>query len=476
MRGSSSSPGRDRLSAPASVDQGDLQGNVLCGYGNSFPHGLYAFVQVGDGAAGRRLLGELAEQVTDAVPWRTKPERTVNVALTHIGLANLGVREELLRSFPPEFQAGMGSRAGQLGDTGRSSPDCWDEGLRPGKLELLVTSVAQSPGGRARLRDWLRRRVAPEPGLSIVNEQEADLLGNPAENEAVREHFGFADGLCQPTIEDERAGPNYQKGRGTPMRFGRWADLAPGEFVLGYRDEDGLVADAPAEPLRQSGTFTVVRKLYQDVGAFNSYLSEAAQRRDIPEELLAAKIVGRWRNGAPLSLAPDREDPSLTMGGKRQDRLNDFRYSSDGKGLKCPIGAHIRRANPRDALGWRGALSKRHRIIRRGMPYGPRFEDRPAQLRDADRGLMFVCYQASIERQFELVQARWLADGDAFGLGSDRDPLVTEDPNGKMTVQGKPPKFLASLPSFVTTKGGDYFFTPGVKVLRALASGELGGA
>jgi Dyp-type peroxidase family len=243
--------------------------------------------------------------------------------------------------------------------------------------------------------------------------------------------------------------------------------VSPGEFVLGYPDEDGLVADAPAEPLRTGGTFMVLRKLYQDVGAFRSYLREAAATNGMSEELLAAKLVGRWRSGAPLALAPDRDDPRFAM----KKRLNDFRYSTDPDGMRCPLGAHIRRANPRDALGWRGVLTKRHRIIRRGMPYGPRFEDRP----EADRGLMFVCYQASIARQFEFVQSLWLGDGDPFGLGSERDPLLGGDgTGGKVTIQGEPPTFLASLPSFVTTRGGDYFFAPGIRALHALADGELG--
>ncbi len=284
----------------------------------------------------------------------------------------------------------------------------------------------------------------------------------------VREHFGFADGLSQPTIEDPRAGPHDHQGRGTPTRDGAWDDIAPGEFVLGYPDEDGLVATAPPDPLRRSGSFMVVRKIHQDVGRFESYLSSQAAALDMPEELLAAKMVGRWRSGAPLSLSPDRNDPELTVGGSRRAELNDFRYGTDRDERRCPLGAHIRRANPRDALGWHGLLTKRHRIIRRGMPYGPAFDGG-----DADRGLMFVCYQASISRQFEFIQSLWLNDGDLFGLGAERDPLANGVPSYKMTIQGERPRFLAPLPSFCRIRGGDYFFAPGIAALRALAAGEL---
>jgi Dyp-type peroxidase family len=457
------------LAAPDRVDQRDLQGNVLCGYGNCFAHALYAFLHVEEGSAARGFLAELASAVTNAVPWQAKPEQALNVALTWRGLEALGVRGDVLASFPDEFREGMARRAELLGDVDGSAVEHWDEGLRSGRAHLLVSVSAQTIQARDRLRDELRRRVSHQ-GLSIAHEEEADLLGRPSEQEAVREHFGFADGLSQPTIKDPRAGPHEREGRGTPRRLGLWDDVAPGEFVLGYRDEDGLVATAPPEPLRLNGTFMVVRKLRQDVAAFRSYLDAAAGATGMSEELLAAKLVGRWRSGAPLALAPDRDDPRLTIGGELEERLNDFRYGSDRTGMRCPLGAHIRRANPRDAMGWRGLLSKRHRIIRRGMPYGPAFEEDP----NAERGLMFVCYQASISRQFEFVQAGWLNDGDPLGLGAERDPLANPDAGGKMTIQGRRPTFLASLPSFVATRGGDYFFTPGIAALRALGRGELG--
>ena len=448
------------------VDQADLQGNILCGYGNSFAHALYLFLHVNDAAAGRRLLGELADDVTTAVPWDEKPADTVNVAITHGGLRALGVRGEVLQTFPEEFRDGMARRADVLGDTNGSAPEGWDEGLRPDKVHLLVTVAARTDAGRDAAASRLRERFGP--GLSIAHEQPAGVLLEVRDDEVVREHFGFADGLSQPTIDDPQAGPHGHEGRGTPTRDDAWDDIAPGEFVLGYPDEDGLVSKAPLDPLRRNGSFMVVRKLHQDVGAFESYLRTTAPALEMSEELLAAKIVGRWRSGAPLSLTPDRNDPDLTPTGPRKAELNAFRYGSDRDGRRCPLGAHIRRANPRDALGWHGLLTKRHRIIRRGMPYGPAYDGS-----DADRGLMFVCYQASIARQFEFIQSLWLNDGDPFGLGSDRDPLDNGVPSKKMTIQGERPRFLAPLPSFVSTRGGDYFFAPGIAALRALAAGEL---
>jgi hypothetical protein len=136
------------------------------------------------------------------------------------------------------------------------------------------------------------------------------------------------------------------------------------------------------------------------------------------------------------------------------------------------VGAHIRRSNPRDALGFEGRLSFRHRIIRRGMPYGPPLPDGALEDDGAERGLVFVCFNASISRQFEGVQVQWLNDGNIFGLGHDKDYLLGDArTTAKMTVQGAPPYFLAPQPSFVTTRGGEYLFVPGRAALRAIAAG-----
>jgi Dyp-type peroxidase family len=450
----------------AEVDQADLQGNILCGYGNSFAHVLYAFVRVDDAAAGRRLIGELADEVTNAVPWEEKPKETLNVAVTHGGLQALGVRADVLERFPEEFRAGMAGRADVLGDVDESAPGKWQKKLRPGSLQLLVSVAAQTDTLREAAAERLEERL--EPGLSMAHQERAGVLLDIRDDEVVREHFGFADGLSQPTIDDPKAGPRDRRGRGTPAKDGAWDDIAPGEFVLGYPDEDGLVASEPPEPLRRNGSFMVLRKLHQDVGGFESYLRGTASDLDVSEEYLAAKMIGRWRSGAPLSLTPNRDDAALTPTGARKAELNAFRYGDDLDGRRCPLGAHIRRTNPRDALGWHGLLTKRHRVIRRGMPYGPAYDGQKA-----DRGLMFVCYQASILRQFEFIQSLWLNDGDSFDLGSDRDPLANGMPGKKMTIQGRRPLFLASLRSFVSTCGGDYFFAPGIDAMRALGAGEL---
>jgi hypothetical protein len=209
-----------------------------------------------------------------------------------------------------------------------------------------------------------------------------------------------------------------------------------------------------------------------DVAAFRRWIDEQGRRFPGGPELLAAKIVGRWRDGTPLAVSPAAPDPAVP-GDPR--RINAFSYAEDPTGFRCPAGAHIRRANPRDSIGFfDGRLTNRHRIIRRGRPYGPPLP--PGVLEDdgQDRGLVFVCFNADIWRQFETIQTLWIDDGDPFGLGADKDFLIAEPDGdgGKMTIPGNPPYFLRPQPRFVTCRGGEYLFRPSIGGLRALAGGR----
>jgi len=216
----------------------------------------------------------------------------------------------------------------------------------------------------------------------------------------------------------------------------------------------------------------VWRKLYQDVALWRRTIHAAAQRYPEGEDKLAAKVVGRWPNGASLVTHPNSPGASFDAADLS---ANDFRYGDDLAGLRCPLGAHVRRSNPRDALGHDGALSMRHRMIRRGMPYGPPLSHGELEDDETDRGLVFVSFQASIARQFEGVQGPWLSDGNIFGLGHDKDYLLGDPAgSGKMTIPGKRPFFLAPQENFVATRGGEYLFVPGMIALRAIADGVAG--
>lgn len=442
------------------LDFADIQGNVIRGYG--FPLTRYVFVNVADAAAGRRLLGDLVDPVTTNEEWTSgKPESALNVALTYAGMEAVGAPRAVLDAFPAVFREGMAARAATLHDVGPSAPETWDGGLGTGAAHVLVTLNARTAEALGEERGRVAALIDAAGGaLSVVHEQEAAHL------EGAREHFGFADGFAQPSVEGSGVAP--RAGEGVPERFGRWRPLKAGEFLLGYEDEDEGLPPAPPDPYGRNGTFMVYRKLRQDVALFRDTIREAGRHYPGGPEVLAAKVVGRWPDGTPLVLRP--EGPDADLAGDKE-RINDFRYDDDPDGLRCPIGAHVRRAYPRDALGWGGRMSTRHRMIRRGVPYGPPLApDAPDD--GVDRGMVFVCFVADIARQFEVVQCQWLNDGNAFGLGHDRDWLLGDnDGTGKMTINGDPPFFLSPQPSFVTTRGGEYLFVPGLDALRALAAG-----
>jgi Dyp-type peroxidase family len=437
----------------------DIQGNVICGYGTGFAR--YLFATVVDSSSARRWLAGTVGRVTFNASWEAaRPEHTLNIGFTYGGLVALGVPASTFDGLEA-FSQGMPARAAALGDLGANHVAHWQAGLQDPHVVVVVTAWE-----RARLEPAaaeLEAQLAdPGSGLRVDLAQEAAILPE------AREHFGFGDGFSQPAIAGADTGPRH--GEGTLTKWRRWRELALGEFILGHTDEGGLKPPAPAGPLGQDATFMVVRKLEQDVAGFRAFAREQAQRFGRDEAWIAAKMVGRWQNGSPLARYPDRPGPSAN---ENRDTINQFRYGEDPRGIACPLGAHVRRSNPRDALGWEGRPTQRHRMLRRGMSYGPPLPDGAYEPDGRERGLMFVCYQASIERQFEFVQQQWLGDGNVFGLSGDRDPLAAgvggDDGGGRMVIQGSPPLFLSGLPRFVTMRGGGYFLLPGRPGLQALA-------
>jgi Dyp-type peroxidase family len=230
----------------------------------------------------------------------------------------------------------------------------------------------------------------------------------------------------------------------------------------------------------------VFRRLRQNVQAFGDFVSQHAQQLGIPPERLGAKLVGRWRSGAPLEhvpgepahLDPSLEDPSAAHPNVLDDsHINHFDYADDQDGQRVPRAAHIRKMNPRAEEPPGRGEANRHRILRRGIPYGPEFEPGeppypggPAVPDNQDRGLLFLCYQGSITRGFEFVQAQWANRSD-FPQGDDgRDPIISQD-------IASPDFFLASsnahltMARWVQTTGGEYFFAPSIEAIQTLAAG-----
>jgi Dyp-type peroxidase family len=450
----------------------DIQGNILRGYASHL-HAAYLLTRIEDVDRARALLARLAEEdrIATESDWGTRPATRLNLAFTRAGLGRLGIDPGPFDRFP-DFCEGMYRRArAQLGDLGANDPEKWDAVLRE-EIHILFTVYGCTSEQRTRAAEELTRELA-EAKVAVVHHQGADML------EGGREHFGFRDGFSQPALhgvsEDRRSrrGEGVQRPR---LRLGgeEWRNVRLGEFVLGHEDEDGVVPGG-RDPLLGNGTFMVWRKLEQHVDAFSAWLRAHAGDGEYAEEILRAKILGRWPNGDSLiRRSADTPQPSGHGDGdaqadaRRHDlQINDFSYAADPDGVRCPLGAHVRRSNPRDALGFRTERTRRNRIIRRGLPYVDR---------DETRGLIFVCFNASIARQFEQVQGNWLMGGDTFGLGADRDFLTAGiDPGQssvRMTIQGDrahPPSFLTREEPFVTVRGGYYLFVPGLKALRKIA-------
>lgn len=523
------------------IDLYDIQGNICKAYGRyGFPVARYFFLEFHNTNKAREFLHKLLPYITRADRWPLtddgkvkKPGATTNIAFTYMGLIALGLPQRSLSGFPDEFKTGMKSRAEILGDTGPSAPENWDpiwQGERvhawlsinakdAEKLEmrfqLIKQFISDSEGG-------VQLRGGHRSNSDLLEWQDAAALRDSNGETNAKEHFGFVDGIGNPVVEgfdyDPDKIPERACGNGKltaiyrinwPIKFWlkryQWQPLATGEFLLGHIDEAQEYPPAPVPHLlSRNGTYMVFRKLHENVATFKSYVEQASHNFDGSSELFKAKLAGRWPdNGAPLVIAPTdaakaeldakmailkvRAETGCPVAKKELSELRlqwtNFTYEGDQDGSKCPIGAHIRRSNTRGSLDEEklafetpSALDDRRRILRRGLPYGVASDNNNDS---TEQGIIFMCINASIERQFEFVQQQWMNFSNDFHLGNDRDPLIGTN-NGKLTdkhiIQGsneKAPYFCTNLPRFVETRGGDYFFIPSLTALDMIAQGII---
>jgi Dyp-type peroxidase family len=430
----------------------DIQSGVLRPRPTPFA-ATYLLLRIDDRADGRTLMHRLSEIVPSAAHPES-PDRDVwiSAAITYTGLVALGVPQAALDSFPVQFREGMAARAAGLGDVDDSSPERWEKPLGSPDVHVVITAIAPDDARLARELELARVAMQSLPGIATIWRQDCHVL--PGE----REPFGFKDGISHPAIE----------GSGIPGTNPHEVPLKGGEFVLGYPDE---ISETPMIPqpdvLGRNGSFVAFRKLYQRVAEFRRYVkSQATSPED--EELIAAKMMGRWRSGAPLALCPTADDPSV---GDDPHRNNAFLFRADDNiGYKTPLGSHIRRTNPRDADV--AGVPRIHRMIRRGTAYGPALPDGVTEDDGADRGIMFAFVGANLGRQFEFVQKEWVNASDFFSGPAEKDPVIGTSDGGAFTIPRRPiRRQLQGLPRFVVTRGGEYGFLPGLRALRWL--GEL---
>ena len=498
-------PGTDGDSAAMeelALDLADIQGFILRAY--RMPMVRHFLLTVGTPGQARRQLGRLvsggetdAPQITTAEDWqvgfapgpgddpatapRHKPDYCLNIGITWPGLVALEIEERVptlsFKSFGA-FIEGAAQRGESIGDTGASSSRNWVGGFGKGHDHVLVTlhAIGQEAmeGYSDRLCAWFAegdafRETWRQDGMALVETQN----GQPVPTAKI--HFGYTDGITMPTI---RGGPEqYRPDHQRPCE--------PWLFVLRKAAENYDVPEP--EKLGLNGSFAVFKMVETDVVGFEDFLQSNKDKVD--PELLAAKMCGRWRNGVPLALSPDTGSPAE---GISPEQLNNFQYvdadgSGDPRGVRCPVGAHIRRVNPRGqpvaGQGLSGGSNNSHRLIRRGLPYGPKYD--PSKPYDGiERGMLFHFVNSNIENQYEFVLRQWVNDSEFAGAvrlhPKSKDPLIgPQNPTESIFVIPQAnrarPIEIQGLSTFVTTKAAAYLFLPSITAIKFISNLGDGG-
>ena len=504
------------MSEAGPVELDDVQGLVRFAY-KHLTEASFLLLRVNDAAAARAWLAQAP--ITTAAKVDPLPQTALQVAFTSAGLGALEVAAELRQGFALEFVAGMASdaaRARRLGDVGANDARYWQWGA--GERVPHVAVLLYATAGR--LTAW-QEEIETQCAAGFVR-----IACLPTSDLQGVEPFGFVDGISQPDVDWERKRPVRDQDQ---LDYSNSSCL--GEFLLGYPNEYGLYTPRPLiDPRRdrgallpraeddpdqsdlgRNGCYLVLRQLRQDVAGFWREIDRQAAGDADLRERLAAAMVGRKKNGDALEVLGGGPGDggagtasSARLDSKPNSQLNAFTYQADPHGQRCPLGAHIRRANPRNAdlpPGEPGVLSRLwrtlgfdaaaldedlvastrfHRLLRRGRKYGAVASSTlSATTPNADVGLYFICLAANITRQFEFVQSAWLMGSKFAGLTGESDPLLGHrrpgpggSPSDAFSIPqaDAPDRRLSGLPQFVTVVGGAYFFLPGIRALRYLAT------
>ena len=466
-----------------------MQGLIIRGY-SDLRSACFVLAKVTDAGPFKKWIGQ---NILAFTPGDISPkDKAMNIAFTFAGLKAMGLNKNSLGSFPLEFEDGMTTRHKQelLGDFGNSDPANWEWGQKGNEdTHLLLTLYAADAQQLETLYAGVKSQMSANGFAELRLMETTELIKR-------KEHFGFHDGIAQPTIKGLNRSDDPSN------------TVAAGEFILGYKNEydqynyspvadagigkAGLLSESSQvngmKDLGKNGTYLVFRQMEQDVEGFWKYMESKTLAPDgncDPENMvkLASKMVGRWPSGTPIELAPDKDIPAL------EDK-DKFGYrDSDSDGLKCPYASHIRRTNPRDSIDTTRSTSiqiaNRHRILRRGRSYGPPVAESmdpmdiiKANDKTGKRGLHFMCINTNLTLQFEFIQNFWVNNPKFSGLYDERDAITGNHSNprdtkhtGSFSVEEEPiRKRYTDVPEFVTVKGGAYFFLPGIKALTFLAS------
>ncbi|WP_300565439.1 hypothetical protein [Flavobacterium sp.] len=494
------------------MEMNDVQGLVLRGY--NFPSIRYIILSINDIPGAQQFCADLTSgtgkgglQITTAEPWENmiKPEYCLNIGFTNsgmeklIGANNCNVVSYWSGALYDSFDSGAVADATAMGDTGESAPTNWwhNGGWIPktppssdgSELHIQITLFAHSPEDRKNYYEVLLdmiSKTASGPSVVPVYYQDSDPLTVDGNSDYV--HFGYRDSLSQPRIDgvvwDE---PAMKRLMGVSSIDDR-PKVPVDRFVINKTADD-----YHAHPLLVNGTFAAFRLLYQDEAAFTKFINSDA---NTPAELMAAKMCGRWRDGTPLVVSPDKEDKSLGEPSTKNFNFTNFDYleaspnqqgnqDGDASGMKCPYAAHIRRANPRDDFNVtdNNDNAKKHRIVRRASPYGPPYD--PSEKEGIQRGLVGLFIGAVLDDQFRFVTSKWFEQGgfrnpDVSPNQSGVDPLF--GPQSTDTIPGDSVfayngkegyNSTSGMTRFIRTDGSLYLFLPSITGLKSLSEGKI---
>src|SRR6266850_2227969 len=441
------------LRSRTAVDLHDIQATLLRHRPEPY-FGTHVFLHIDDPHVGREFLRRLAPHIGSAADWWNAADAWIAIAITYSGLVALEVPEDSLRSFPEAFRVGMAARAEKLRDYGVNDPTNWDRPFGSGQIHIQVSIVSDTEDKWRRTMETARQQYQGFSGVAVLLIQ--DFGAQPGSLNSL----GYKDGIGQPAIEGSGVEP--LPGQGPPIKAG--------EFILGYPGEAGVPLAMPQpDGLGRNGTYVGLRKYQSRVGAFNRFLRENCQTDD-ERELLAAKLVGRWRSGAPLTLAPAEDDVAL---GEDPQRNNDFTYAGDPQGKRVPLGCHMRRMNPRDTKMPVLTDVNIHRIIRRSTTYGAPYDRNAISERDDEeaRGIYFLFISAKAMNTLEFLQQEWINDGNFMNLGNERDPIVgLQEEGAPFTIPKEPVRHrIHEIVTFNVLRGGEYLFMPSLSALIWLA-------
>lgn len=461
------------------IELQDIQGLLIRSY-SYLKEATYVMLRITSVDQARKWIDSIRAEIT---PASEKPDTiALHIAFTNHGIKKLIPAWHLSKKFSREFTEGMVSetRSRTLGDIDTNDPKRWHwNGTDDNSVDVVIMIFAIDKVTLDSKYQTLSNTFQAHDIQLVIK---LDALSRTGSND--REHFGFADGISQPrmkSIKDDTKLSGTDKTKHDSIH-----DIMDGEIILGYLNEYNKMPHTPTikgdnndvYDIGKNGSYMVFRQLQQDVMGFWNYMkTEVANNPNLIGKdavYLASKMIGRWPNGVSLTDAPHQEDPPP------QD-LNSFLFKKDdAEGLRCPLGAHIRRTNPRDGIDndveTSITISKRHRVLRRGRSYGAPLDANETNS-DAERGLFFICFNANIKRQFEFIQHAWSNNSKFDGLYNDVDPLTgfpyLEDKYvpGEFSIQDCPVrKRVQNIPQFVEVRGGAYFFMPGLTALKIISA------